>query len=131
MPLRFLVVDDYEPFRRYLCVTLEQQLECPVIEQASDGLEAVQKAEALQPDVILLDIGLPKLNGLEAAKRIRRLAPRARLLFVSQESSADVIRETWRLGAHGYVQKLRAASDLLPALEAVLRGEQFVSGGLD
>jgi DNA-binding NarL/FixJ family response regulator len=128
--LRILVVEDYAPFRRLLCTALQQRAECQTI-PAADGLEAVQKAGELQPDLILLDLHLPKLNGIEAAKRIRTVAPHARLLFVSQESSAEVIRETFRLGAQGYVQKLSAASDLLPAIDAVLRGQRFVSRALE
>ena len=95
--------------------------------EAADGLEAVQKAEELQPDVILLDINLPKMHGFEVAREVRRLAPHARLLFMSQESSPDVVREALSLGADGYVQKISAATDLLPAIEAVLAGRRFVS----
>jgi DNA-binding NarL/FixJ family response regulator len=102
-----------------------------VIGQASDGLQAVQLAESLQPDLILLDLGLPKLNGLEAARLIRRLAPAAKILFVSQESSCDIVRATLRLGGQGYVQKARATSDLLPAIDAVFAGKRFVSSSLD
>jgi DNA-binding NarL/FixJ family response regulator len=129
--LRVLVVEDYEPFRRFICLALQQRAEFHVIGEVSDGLEAVQRAQEFQPDLILLDIGLPKLNGIEVAKRVRRLAPNARLLFVSQESSPDVVRETFRLGAQGYVHKTRAQSDLLPALEAVVGGKRFVSSGLE
>ena len=81
----------------------------------------------MKPDLILLDIGLPKLNGLEAARRIRQLSPESKILFLSQESSADVVQEALRLGALGYVVKGHAQSDLLPAVEAVLRGERFIS----
>jgi DNA-binding NarL/FixJ family response regulator len=127
--IKILVVEDYEPFRRHICLSLQQRPEFQVI-QASNGLEAVQKAKELQPDLILIDIGLPKLNGIEAAKRIRRLAPQAKLLFVSQESDSDVVQEAFRLGARGYVHKA-LASDLLPAIEAVLQGKRFVSSGLE
>jgi DNA-binding NarL/FixJ family response regulator len=127
--LKILVVEDYEPFRRHICLSLQQRPEFQVT-QASNGLEAVQKAKELQPDLILMDIGLPKLNGIEAAKRIRRLAPHAKLLFVSQESDSDVVQETFRLGARGYVHKA-LARDLLPAIEAVLQGKRFVSRGLE
>jgi DNA-binding NarL/FixJ family response regulator len=96
----------------------------------SDGQEAVQRAEELKPDLILLDIGLPTLNGIEAARRIRKRAPESKIIFVSQESSLEVAREALNLGARGYVVKTRAASDLLAAVEAVLEGRQFVSGGL-
>jgi DNA-binding NarL/FixJ family response regulator len=125
-----LAVDDHEQFRQLVCLILQQNAELEVVGQASDGLEAVQKAEELQPDLILLDIGLPKLNGIEAAKRIRKLAPYAKILFLSQESSSDVVQEALNLGALGYVHKLRAQRELLPAIEAVLRGNRFVGGGL-
>jgi len=126
---RILVVEDFEPFRRFICLSLQQRPEFQVI-QASNGLEAVQKARELQPDLILMDIGLPKLNGIEAAKRIRRLAHRAKLIFVSQEYDSDVVRETFRLGARGYVHKALAC-DLFSAIEAVLQGKRFVSSGLE
>jgi DNA-binding NarL/FixJ family response regulator len=90
----------------------------------------VRKAQELQPDLILLDIGLPGLNGIEAARRIRTLSPQSRILFVSQESSADVIEEAMNSGALGYVVKTQAASDLLAAVEAVREGRTFVSNGL-
>ena len=128
---KVLVVDDFEPFRRFACSTLESRSEFQVVGQASDGLEAVQKAEELQPDLILLDIGLPTLNGIEAAKRIRKLAPGAKILFISQESSPEVLQEAIRLGAMGYLEKTRTQSDLLPAIETVLSGKKFVSSGLE
>ena len=126
MPLSILVVEDHAAFRRVICIALQRRSEFKIIE-AADGLEAVQKAEELQPDLILLDINLPKLHGFEVAKQIRRLAPHARLLFMSQESSLDVVRKALSLGAHGYVQKLSAATDLLPAIDAVRDGQRFVS----
>jgi DNA-binding NarL/FixJ family response regulator len=128
--LKILVVEDFEGFRRFLCSALQHRSDFSTIE-ASDGLEAVTKAEQLQPDLVLLDIGLPSLNGMEVARRIRTLAPRARILFVSLEFSPDVVRAALRLGALGYVHKLRAQSDLLPAIAAVLKGERFVSNGLE
>ena len=88
------------------------------------------KAEELQPDLILLDIGLPTLNGIEAARRIRKLSPESKILFVSQESSADVVQEALRLGAVGYVLKAQDGSGLLAAVDAVLQGKKYVSGGL-
>src|SRR5882724_6817787 len=110
-----------------MCSTLEKGPELQVICEVSDGFEAVQKAEELKPDLIVLDIGLPTLNGFEAARRIRQLSPESKILFLSQESSADVVQEALRLGALGYVVKGHAQSDLLPAVEAVLRGERFIS----
>ena len=127
MPLlRILVVEDHAPFRHLTCTALQGRAEFQTIE-AADGLEAVQKAEELQPDLILLDINLPKMHGFEVAKQIRRLVPHARLLFMSQESSPVIVRKALSLGAHGYIQKLSAATDLLPAIDAVLAGRRFVS----
>jgi len=128
--VRVLVVEDYEPFRRFVCSTLGKRPELQVIGEVSDGLEAVRKAEELQPDLILLDIGLPTLNGIEAARQIRKLAPESRIIFVSQESSADVVQEALGLGALGYVLKPHAGSELLAAVEAVLEDRQFISSGL-
>ena len=124
MPLRILLVEDYAPFRRRIAAAL-QQSDYEIIETA-DGLEGVQKAEELQPDVILLDINLPKVNGFAAAREVLRLAPNARLLFLSQESSPDIVQEALSLG-RGYIQKSSAATDLLPAIDAVLAGQRFVS----
>ena len=127
--LRVLVVDDYEPFRRFVCSTLGTVPELQVVGEASDGLEAVHKAEELQPDLIVLDIGLPTLNGIEAARRIRKLSPESKILFMSQESSDDVVQEALSAGASGYVVKTNA-SDLFRVINAVLEGRQFVSFGL-
>jgi len=127
---RILVVEDHEPFRRFIRLGLQER-ELRIIGEVSDGLEAVQLAEELQPDLILLDIGLQSLNGIEAAKRIRGVAPNAKLLFVSLESSSEVVEETLRLGAHGYVHKQRADRDLQPAIDAVLEGKRFVSNELE
>jgi DNA-binding NarL/FixJ family response regulator len=128
--VRVLVVDDHEPFRRFACSTLGKRRNLQVIGEASDGLEAVRKAEELQPDLIVLDIGLPTLHGIEVARRIRKLCPECKILFMSQESSADVAQEAFSLGALGYVVKAHAGSELLAAVEAVCQGKQFVSKGL-
>ena len=125
------MVEDYEPFRRFLCSTLSREPGFEICE-AADGLEAVKKAEELQPDLILLDIGLPSLNGIGAARRIHKLSPESKILFVSQESSAEVVYEALASGALGYVVKVHAGSELLPAVEAVLQGstvcQQWVVG---
>jgi DNA-binding NarL/FixJ family response regulator len=128
--IRALVVDDYEPFRRFACSVLGRMPELQVVGEASNGLEAVQKAEELQPHLILLDIGLPALNGIEAAHRIATLLPDAAILFVSQNNDADVVAAALSNGAKGYVLKLDANRELLPAVEAVLRGKHFASTGV-
>ena len=128
--IRVFIVDDYEPWRRYLSTALRNEQEFQVIGEASDGLEAVQQAERLQPDLILLDIGLPTLNGLEAARRIRRVSPASKILFVSDNRSADIAEEALSTGASGYVVKLDAGRELVPAVEAVLEGKRFVSASL-
>ena len=125
-----LVVDDFEPFRRCVAAILQQRPELRIIAEASDGLEAVRKAVDLQPDLILLDIGLPKLNGIEAARQIREFSSRSKLIFLSANRSWDIAQAALRTGAGGYVVKSDAARELLPAVEAVLRGEQFVSASL-
>ena len=124
--IRVLVVEDFEPFRRFVASILQKQPKLQIICQVSDGLEAVQKVEELQPDLVLLDIGLPMLNGIEAARRIRKLSPKSKILFVSQETSTDVVQGALATGARGYVLKTDAGSELLAAVDAVLRGEQFV-----
>jgi DNA-binding NarL/FixJ family response regulator len=126
--IRVLVVEDFEPFRQFIHTTL-QETELQIVCEAWDGIEAVQKAEDLQPDLILLDIGLPFLNGIEAARHIRKLSPQSKILFVSQESSPDVIEEAMNSGALGYVVKAHAATELLAAVEAVREGRKFVGNG--
>jgi DNA-binding NarL/FixJ family response regulator len=128
--IRILVVDDFEPFRVFVLSMFSKTPELRIICEASDGLEAVQKAEELKPDLILLDIGLPKLNGIQAARQIRKVAPSSKILFLSQESSADVVQEALDLGAMGYVVKAHAGSELLAAVEAVCQGRRFMSVGL-
>ncbi len=124
--LRVLVVEDFAAFRRFVCSTLRKVRDLQVVGEVGDGLEAVQKAQELKPDLILLDIGLPTIHGIEAARRIRKLAPESRIIFLSQESSADVVQQALSLGAWGYVVKAKAASELLAAVAAVVAEKQFV-----
>ncbi len=123
-------MDDYEPWRRFISTALQKQPTLQVIGEAVDGLEAVQKARQLQPDLILLDIGLPTLNGIEAARRIRELSPKSKILFLSENRSWDIVEEALRTGAGGYVVKSDAEGELLPAVNAVLGGKRFVSASL-
>jgi DNA-binding NarL/FixJ family response regulator len=125
--IRILIVDDFKPWRDRICSMLSARPELQVIFEASDGLDAVQRAEELQPDLILLDINLPGLNGIEVARRIRKLASKPRILFLSQYDSLDVVHAALSTGAEGYVVKARAGRELLPAIEAVMRSKRFVS----
>jgi DNA-binding NarL/FixJ family response regulator len=124
---RVLIVDDYEPWRRFIRLTLLAHEELQVVGEVADGLEAVEKAHQLQPDLILLDIGLPKLNGIEAARIIRDISPTSKILIVSENRAWDLAQEALRVGASGYVAKSGAASELVPAIRAVLEGKQFLS----
>jgi DNA-binding NarL/FixJ family response regulator len=125
--VRILVVEDFPPFRHVVSTKLATRHDLQVICEVSDGLDAVRKACELRPDLILLDIGLPRLNGIDAARQIRTLAPESKIIFLTQESAAEVVQEALRLGACGYVKKLKAAKELLAAVDAVISGNQFVS----
>lgn len=122
-----VVVDDFQSYRAFVVSELRKRAESQVIYEASDGLEAVLLAKEHQPDLILLDVGLPKLNGIEAARQIREAAPNSKILFISQEKSRDVVREALTIG-QGYLVK--SDGELLVAVDAVLQGKQFVSVGL-
>ena len=124
---RILVVDDAESFRRIIASILEQESGLQLVGEASDGRIAVEKADNLRPDLVLLDIGLPSLNGLQAAREIRTRAPQSRILIVSQESSREIVQAALNLGARGYVHKMEAQRELLTAIKAVIRGEVYVS----
>jgi DNA-binding NarL/FixJ family response regulator len=128
--VRILIVDDFDPWQGFVIQLLRQQPHARIIGFASDGLEAVQKAEEFQPDLILLDIGLPKLDGIEAARQIRKLVPKARLFFLSSNSDPDVVRAAFLAGGQGYMLKSDAEGGLLHGIEAVLLGKQFVSSSL-
>jgi len=125
--VRILVVDDRVLFRHFVVELLGKRPELQVVGEASDGLEALQRAVELRPDLILLEIGLPNLNGIEAARKMRRLVQESKIIFLTQEPSAHVVEEALSLGARGYVTKIKAQVDLFAAVEAALLGMTFVS----
>jgi DNA-binding NarL/FixJ family response regulator len=126
--IRVLLVEDHKPFRRYVASMLQEQANLQVIGEVGDGPQAVRQAEALQPDVILLDVGLPGINGIEAARQIGKVARKARIIFLTQECSPEVVQEAFDLGAWAYITKAHAGAELLPAVETVSRGERFLNG---
>ena len=128
--IRILVVDDFEGWRRQVRSLFLARPQWQIIAEVLDGSEAVQKVADLKPDLIVLDIGLPKLNGIEAARQIRQLSPSSKIVFLSQNDDLDVVRAALSTGALGYVHKRDVRSDLLPAIEAVLQGRQFASSGI-
>lgn len=125
------MVEDHDPFRRHICSVLDLHPHFQVIGTSDDGPKAVEQAKTLLPDVVLLDIGLPGINGLEAARQIGEAAPLARIIFLTQESSPEVVEEAFSLGAWGYVLKANAGSELIGAMEIVSQGQRFVGRGLE
>ena len=127
MKYRVLVVEDHEWWRRYLSSALESATQWEIVGAVSDGIEAVQKARDLKPDVILLDIGLPGLNGIHAARQILADDPSSRILFVTEQQSLDIVEVALGTGARGYIVKSTVGRELLPAMNTVVEGGRFVS----
>ena len=125
--IRILVVDDHEVIRRVICSLLSSDPTLDVVCQTADGEQAVLKAKELQPDLVLLDISLPGISGIEAAKRIRKISPNSHIIFLSQHDSLQVVESAMRMGGHGYVAKIDAGSELLRAISTVSAGGQFIS----
>ena len=128
--VRILSVDDSEPWRRFVRLALLIDGSLQIVAEASDGLEAIHRARELRPDLVLLDIGLPTLNGIETARQIRKHVAHSRIVMVSENRSRNIAEEAFRAGASCYVAKSDAGSDLLSAVRAALRGEKFVSTAL-
>jgi DNA-binding NarL/FixJ family response regulator len=129
--VRILVADDFEGWRQCIRGIVEQREELQVVGEAIDGLDAIHKAQKLRPDLILLDISLPKLNGIEAENRLVQLVPTAKVLFISQNNDAETVGAALSNGAYGYVLKADAGRELLTAITAVLQGQKFVSSGVN
>jgi signal transduction histidine kinase/CheY-like chemotaxis protein len=125
-----LIVDDGETFRRAVSSILADLPDLKNLAEAVDGAEAIEMAAELNPDLVLLDIALPIVNGVEAAAKIRAVAPHAKLMFLTQYDSPDFVRAAMRAGALGYVLKVDVGSELLQAAMAVVRGEQYLSSGI-
>jgi len=124
-PLRLLVADDHEVVRKGLCALLQAQPGWEIAAEASDGREAVEKAKKVKPDVTVLDIGMPYLNGLEAARQILKEVANTKVLILTMHDSDSLIREVLNAGARGYVLKTDAGSDLVNAVDAVRRNKTF------
>jgi DNA-binding NarL/FixJ family response regulator len=117
-----LIADDFKPWRSAVCSILKTQPELHVMAEAVDGLEAVKKAKELKPDLILLDIGLPLLNGIKAAELISEVSPTSKILFLSGIDDEEVVQAALSVGGSRYIRKLNAATDLIPAVLGSLRG---------
>lgn len=128
---RVLLVDDHDQWRRHVADLLETNPGWRIVGEACDGLDALQQIETGCPDLVLLDVGLPKLNGIEVARRLRRLAPSCRILFLTEQSTWDIVDAALGAGGDGYVLKSEAGRELLPAMEAVAGGGQFVGTRLE
>jgi DNA-binding NarL/FixJ family response regulator len=125
--VKVLVVDDYAPWRLFVSLALAVKSGVQIVGEAQDGLTAIQKASEIMPDVVILDIGLPDMSGIEVAQRILEMAPKTRIVFLTENTSRDIVRDALLTGAQGYVVKSFAAKDLVPAFEAVLIDCHFVS----
>lgn len=127
---RILLVDDYRPFLDFISSLLREQPNVEIVGEVQDGFDAVLQAQRLEPDFIFLDIGLPGLNGIQAARQIRNAVPTAKIIFVTNEGSPEVVQEALELGACGYILKVHAARDVTTAANVVLSGERFLSNAL-
>jgi DNA-binding NarL/FixJ family response regulator len=125
--VQILVVDDHPVVRRAICALLSGDPFLNVICEASDGEQAVQNAEEFLPDLVLLDISLPGISGIETARRLRKSLPSLQIIFLSQHDSLQMVKDAMSTGSQGYVAKIDAGSELLKAIRAVREGKQFVS----
>jgi DNA-binding NarL/FixJ family response regulator len=123
--LRVLIADDHESVRKGVCVILGTRDDIEVCGEASNGREAIDKARELRPDLIILDITMPVLSGIDAAEVIRSTLPHVPILFLSMHQSRQIVAEAKRIGVQGYVRKSEAAATLLNAVDALLRNEPF------
>jgi two-component system response regulator NreC len=125
-PIRILIADDHNVVRSGLRVLLDSQADLQVVEEAGTGEETVERTVALRPDICLLDIGMPGINGLEAARQIREQAPEVRIIVLTMYDDEAYLRQFLEMGAAGFVLKKAADTELVNAIRAVHRGESFV-----
>jgi len=125
MAIRILIADDHPVVRRGLRALLANHPQWEIVAEAEDGIDAVEKVVRLRPDVVLLDISMPRMDGLEACRRIRKLAPACEVLIVTQHDTQQMSSEALKAGARGYVVKSNTVRDLLPAVEAVSQHKSF------
>jgi len=127
---QILIVDDNEAVRNSLRPLLSSRPEWKICGEAVDGLDAVDKAKALRPDVVLMDISMPRMNGLEATRVLRKELPEAKVVIVSQNDPAVLSRQAQKIGAAGWVAKNSLASDLIPAIQETIAGRNRVRAGV-
>jgi len=123
--LRILIADDHETVRKGVCTILSSRLDIEICGEAVNGKEAIEKAHALKPDLVILDITMPVLGGWEAAKEIRNILPDVPILFLTMHESSQLVEEAKRLGVQGYVNKTQASQTLLDAVDTLLRKETY------
>jgi DNA-binding NarL/FixJ family response regulator len=127
-PVRILVADDHETVRKGICAILSSRLTLEEVGEASNGLEAIAKAKELEPDLIVLDITMPKLGGFEAAREIRKLYPGIPILFLSMHDGKHLIETAKAIPVQGYVMKNQVGKALVDAAEELLKGNTFFFG---
>jgi len=124
---RILVVDDYQPWRHKICSLLKAKPELRIVAECWNGADAVERAGALKPNLITMDVGIPELNGIEAAVRVAEVSPSSKILFISENTEPEVVSAAIDAGASGYLQKMRIGTELLPAVTLIIRGGYFFS----
>lgn len=127
MPIKILVVDDHELIRRRIVELLSAKPEFDIVGMAGNGLEAIKTAKQCQPDVVLMDISMPELNGIQAAPLVKKAAPQAEILMVTTHDDASFVREAFSAGARGFLMKSELPSELVPAVNDVFSKKRFIS----
>ncbi len=126
-PIRILLAEDHTIVRQGLCALLENQDDLEVVGEANDGYEALEQAKLLKPDIVIIDLGMPGLNGIDAIIAIRQHIPSIRILVLSMHSGEEYVRPAIRAGAQGYLIKGADLADLVKAVQAIMKGDPFFS----